>query len=129
MDFQFDNERPIYLQLADALRRQIVAGQFQPGERLSSVRDLALQAKVNPNTMQKALSELESAGLIFTERTNGKFVTSDSFAIEKARRALAKSHARRYLCEMQSIGLSPVDAAQYLTKVTEHPAAKEVNDP
>ena len=119
MDFQFDNERPIWLQLADALRKQIVAGQFLPGDRLSSVRDLALQAKVNPNTMQKALSELESAGLIFTERTNGKFVTNDSRAIEAARHALAEAQAKRYLDEMQSLGLSPADAAAYLTKAAD----------
>ena len=120
MDFQFDNERPIYLQLADALRKQIVARQFLPGERLPSVRDLALQAKVNPNTMQKALSELEGAGLIYTERTNGKFVTNDGQVIEEARHALASEQARRYLREIKGIGLSPADAVAYLTK--------EVND-
>ena len=116
MEFLFDNERPIYLQLVEALRQQIAAQQFQPGERLPSVRELALQAKVNPNTMQKALSELESDGLIFTERTNGKFVTTNTSAIEGARSALAKEKAQRYLREMRAIGMDAEAAVAYLTK-------------
>ena len=78
MEFQFDNERPIYIQLVQQLRIAVVSGAFLPGSRLPSVRELALTAKVNPNTMQKALTELEGEGLVFTERTNGKFVTTDS---------------------------------------------------
>ena len=116
MNFQFDNERPIYLQVVDTLWRSIVSKQFLPGERLPSVRDLALQAKVNPNTMQKALSELESAGLIYTERTSGKFVTRNEAAIAEARRSLANEVARRYLHEMEGLGFSAEAAADYLTE-------------
>ena len=116
MEFQFDNERPIYVQLVETLRRSIISSAVAPGERLPSVRDLALQAKVNPNTMQKALSELESAGLIYTERTNGKFVTQDAHVIAAARSALADDVARRYLLEMEGLGFSVEEATAYLTK-------------
>lgn len=77
MEFNFDNDRPIYIQLVDSLKKYIISGKIKPGDRLPSVRDLALMIKVNPNTIQRALSELEDASLIYTERTNGKFVTCD----------------------------------------------------
>ena len=77
----FDNNIPIYIQIVEKLKIQIISGEYAPGERLLSVRDLATSLKVNPNTLQRALQELEDAGLIFTERTNGKFVTSDKALI------------------------------------------------
>ena len=81
--FKFDNNTPIYIQLVEQLKIDIISGQLKSGERLPSVRDLALQNKVNPNTMQKALVELEELNLIYTERTNGKYVTEDTKLIEK----------------------------------------------
>ena len=110
MEFIFNNERPIYLQLSEQMKTAMIAGNFAPGEKLPSVRELAAQAKINPNTVQKALGELERQGLIFTERTNGKFVTCKSDAIEKAKEALALSIAKRYLDEMRSIGISQSEA-------------------
>ena len=83
MDYIFDNERPIYIQLVEKIRLEIVSGKLKSGERLPSVRELALISRVNPNTMQKALAELEDEGLIYTERTNGKFVTDNKELIEK----------------------------------------------
>ena len=86
MDYFFENDRPIYLQLVDKIKKEIISGKIKSGERLPSVRELALITKVNPNTMQKALAELENDGLIYTERTNGKFVTKDIKLIEKTRK-------------------------------------------
>ena len=83
MDYIFDNDRPIYIQLVEMLKVEIISGKLKLGERLLSVRELAMKARVNPNTMQKALVELENCGLIYTERTNGKFVTQDNKLIEK----------------------------------------------
>lgn len=77
MEYNFDNERPIYIQLVEMLKIEIISGRIKSGEKLPSVRDFAMKAKVNPNTMQKALSELERENLIYTERTNGKYVTDD----------------------------------------------------
>ena len=83
MNYIFDNERPIYIQLVEIIRIEIVSGKFKKGQRMPSVRELALIMKVNPNTMQKALAELENEQLIYTERTNGKYVTEDEELIEK----------------------------------------------
>ena len=114
MEFQFDNERPIYIQLVQQLRIAVVSGAFLPGSRLPSVRELALTAKVNPNTMQKALTELEGEGLVFTERTNGKFVTTDSGLLERAKRALAQGYADRFFGEMAQLGFDRAAALSYL---------------
>ena len=83
MNFQFDNNIPIYIQLVEQLKIYIISGKLKSGDRLPSVRELALQSKVNPNTMQKALLELEEQKLIYTERTNGKYVTKDQQLIDK----------------------------------------------
>ena len=69
------NDRPIYLQLMERIQTDIVSGKYKPGEKLPSVRELALDAAVNPNTMQKALSELERIGLVYSQRTSGRFIT------------------------------------------------------
>lgn len=79
----FNNNIPIYVQLIEQLKTYIISGQIKPGEKLPSVRDLALKTKVNPNTMQKALVELEEIDLIYTERTNGKYVTENENTIKK----------------------------------------------
>ncbi|MBQ7203152.1 MAG: GntR family transcriptional regulator [Eubacterium sp.] len=114
MRFIFDNEKPIYIQLVDQLRVAVISGAYAPGERLPSVRELAVCAKVNPNTMQKALTQLEGEGLIYTERTNGKFVTDNSAVVEEAKKQLALDKVRRYLDEMEKIGVSFDDAVKYL---------------
>ena len=82
MDFSFDNNIPIYIQLLDYLKIYLISGVFKAGDKLPSVRDFATTFKVNPNTMQKALTELEDMNLIYTERTNGKYVTNDAKLIE-----------------------------------------------
>ena len=102
MDYIFDNERPIYIQLVEKLRLEIVSGKLKQGERLPSVRELALIVRVNPNTMQKALVELENEGLVYTERTNGKFVTTDIKLIEKVKKELAKEKITKYLNDMNT---------------------------
>ena len=117
MKFSFDNERPIYIQLVEKLRIAIVSGKYPPGSRLPSVRDLAMEAKVNPNTMQKALTELEDEKLIYTERTNGKFVTDNNVLIEKTKKELAKDIVKRYLKDMNNIGISNKESSKYLQEL------------
>lgn len=114
MEFQFTNDRPIYLQLVEQLELYIIAGQFSPGERLPSVRDLANSAKVNPNTMQRALTELEDKRLIITERTNGKFVTDDQKFLQQKRQQFARSKIKKFLSEMQELGVSRANLIEYL---------------
>ena len=113
MEYIFDNERPIYIQLVEMIRVDIVSGKFEKGQRLPSVRELALTMKVNPNTMQKALAELEDEKLIYTERTNGKYVTEDEKLIEKVKKKLAQEKVNNYLNSMKSIGINYELAIQY----------------
>ena len=117
MDYIFDNERPIYLQLVEKLELEIVSGKLKSGERIPSVRELALTAKVNPNTMQKALVELERLGLVYTERTNGKFVTTDKELIEKTRKELAKDKVMGYIDDMKKLGVSFEESIAYLQEL------------
>ena len=116
MTFTFDNNSPIYIQLVEQMKMHIISGRLSPGERLPSVREFALLTKVNPNTMQKALSELEDSGLIFTERTNGKFVTDDSALIDRLRKEQARILTEKYLSSMKSLGLTEAEAIDYITK-------------
>ena len=106
MPWNFDNSIPIYLQIIQEMKRRIIRKELIPGERLASVRDLAKEAGVNPNTMQKALSELEVEGLLETERTTGRFVTSDQKLIASLREAYLKERLQPFLEELQSLGLS-----------------------
>ena len=117
MDYIFDNERPIYVQLVEKLRIEIVSGKLKNGERIPSVRELALTTKVNPNTMQKALAELENEGLIYTERTNGKFVTDNKELIEKIKRKLAEEKVNNYIKDMKNIGIAYEQSIQYLQEL------------
>lgn len=89
MAWELDAGRPIYAQLVERIQRKIVSGQYRPGEKLPSVRDLATVAAVNPNTMQKAFAELERSGLIVTQRTSGRTVTEDTKLIRNTREQLA----------------------------------------
>ena len=114
MSEQFDSSRPIYAQLVERLKARILAGTYPPGGHLDSVRDLAAAAGVNPNTMQRALAQLEAEGLIRTERTSGRFVTEDIDLIEQLRASAARNIAADFLEKMRSIGYTPQQAAELL---------------
>ena len=102
MEFVFDNNVPIYIQLVEYIKIYLISGVFKSGEKLPSVREFATTFKVNPNTMQKALVELESLDLIYTERTNGKYVTKDEKLIEKLKDEYALTLAKSYFQGMNT---------------------------
>ena len=104
MKWQFNADAPIWSQLIAQIKVGIVTGAFPPGERLPSVRDLAAEAGVNPNTMQRALTELERDGLVYSQRTAGRFVTEDQSMIASAKRSLAESHIQTFLRAMVHLG-------------------------
>ena len=106
MKWSFANDLPIYTQLIEQIKVGIVTGAFPPGERLPSVRDLAMEAGVNPNTMQRALAQLESEGLVYSQRTAGRFVTEDETRIGEAKRDLAQGHVARFMEAMRSLAIS-----------------------
>lgn len=114
MRWEFHNESPIYAQVMERVERMIVSGALSPGERLPSVRVFAQEAGVNPNTIQKALTELERGGLIYSQRTSGHFVTEDQAVIIKAREELAKLQTERFLQSMQELGFTAAQAAALL---------------
>ncbi len=117
MEFTFDNNIPIYIQLLEYLKIYLISGVFKCGEKIPSVRELSNTFKVNPNTMQKALGELESMKLIYTERTNGKYVTNDDKLIEKLKDEYAITLAKSYFQGMKRIGLGKADSIKYLEEV------------
>ena len=117
MELTFDNNIPIYIQLLDYLKIYLLSGTFKSGDKLPSVRVLASTFKVNPNTVQKALAELENEGLIYTERTNGKYVTEDKDLISKLKDDYATTLAKSYFKGMKQIGLGKAEAIKYLEKI------------
>ena len=104
MPWELDNDRPIYLQLMERIQRDIISGVYKPGDKLPSVRDLAVEAAVNPNTMQKALSELERSGLVYAQRTSGRFITEDEVMLKKMKQEQAASHIHEFFEKMRSLG-------------------------
>lgn len=116
MEYQFTDDKPIYVQLMDYFKVQIVSGELQEGSRLESVRDLAVKARVNPNTMQKALSELERIGLVRAERTAGRFITDDKERIKKMKQDIAEEEIFLFLNKMKSLGFEKSDVMELLDK-------------
>jgi DNA-binding transcriptional regulator YhcF (GntR family) len=119
MEFTFDNNIPIYIQLLEYLKIYLISGVFKSGEKLPSVREFATTFKVNPNTMQKALAELESMDLIYTERTNGKYVTENKELLEKLKDEYAQTLAKSYFQGMKRIGLGKADSIKYIERIDE----------
>lgn len=104
MEWIFTGDAPIYTQIVERFRQSIASGELAAGERLQPVRELAVTAGVNPNTMQRALSELERDGLVYTQRTSGRFVTEDESLIGQLKRTIAARHIRAFLTAMEGLG-------------------------
>jgi GntR family transcriptional regulator len=104
MPWELKTDRPIYAQLIEQIELKICSGVYALGSRLPSVRDLAQEASVNPNTMQRALAKLEEDGLLYTSRTSGRFVTEDENMVCKVKNKLAQEQARDFLEKMKRLG-------------------------
>ena len=114
MPWELDNDRPIYLQLMERIQHDIISGVYKPGDKIPSVRDLALDAAVNPNTMQKALSELERNGLVYSQRTSGRFITDDEELLKNMKMQLATEHIRQFFEQMHHLGFSDDETLQMI---------------
>lgn len=110
MPWKLDSSRPIYLQLMERIQHDIISGVYRPGDKIPSVRDLALEASVNPNTMQKALSELERSGLVYSQRTSGRFITEDEKMLKKMKMDLAAEHIQQFFEQMHHLGFNDEEA-------------------
>ena len=110
MSWNLDNDRPIFVQIIEHLEYDIISGLLPPGAKVPSVRELATEASVNPNTMQRALSEMERQGLLRTERTSGRFVTDDEDMIESLKKDLASACVDGFIKQMKRLGLKKDEA-------------------
>ena len=119
MPWNLDSSRPIYLQIIERVQMDIITGRYQPGDKLPSVRDLAQEAAVNPNTMQKALSELERSGLIYSQRTSGRFITEDKELIHQMKKELAAAEVSAFVAHMKQLGITPEEIRQLLAVTIE----------
>ena len=125
MAWKLDSDRPLYSQLLEQIQMQIVSGKYPPGSKLPSVRELAAEAGVNPNTMQKAFAELEREHLIQTQRTAGRFVTEDVLLIRQVRHSLAKEQLTVFFQKMQRLGYQTNDILSLLKTGYEEERSEE----
>ena len=116
MDWIIENDRPIWLQLYEQLTLRIVTGVYAMGEKMPTVRELAAEAGVNPNTMQRALAYLEDRGLAESNRTAGRIVTADEETVHAVRMELAQERINTYLQGMEFLGFSEAEARALLVK-------------
>jgi GntR family transcriptional regulator len=117
MPWELKSDRPIYSQLLEYLELQIVSGEYQPGSKIPSVRELAAEASVNPNTMQKALAELERTGLVYSQRTSGRYITEDVNMIEKCKKELAQKQIHEFLENMKRLGFQKEETFRLIETV------------
>ena len=106
MAWEFKNGIPIYLQIMEGIKTRIAGGLLPPGSKLPSVRDLAAQAGVNPNTMQRAMTQLEQEGLLYTQRTSGRFVTEDEAKMKELRSSLSERYVEELFTQLSRLGMS-----------------------
>jgi len=119
VSWDLKSDRPIYSQLIEQIEIKICSGTYAPGSKLPSVRELAQEAAVNPNTMQRALSKLEEDGLLYTNRTSGRFITEDSNMIQQAKQKLAQEQISEFLEKMKSLGFGKSETLSIITTMLE----------
>lgn len=125
MPWNLDADRPIFLQILERIRMDIISGKYTPGEKLPSVRELAAQAAVNPNTMQRAFAELERTGLVYSKRTSGRFITEDQEMINTIRADLAKEKILQFLESMHQLGYEKEQTLSLMRQAMEREDAKQ----
>ncbi len=116
MSWSFSNDKPIFQQLKDIIVLKIIKGEYPPGAKLEGVRELAVNAGVNPNTMQRALSDVEETGIIYTMRGDGRYVTDDKEKINEVRSAYVAEKIDGFLNSVGELGLDKkeiLDAIQF----------------
>lgn len=119
MEWKFQDDMPIYQQIMDRMKQGIAVGELKAGQRLPSVRELALEAGVNPNTMQKALAELEREGLLYSQRTSGRFVAEGEQMTKKLQEEMVKEYVGQFIQKMKKLGYSLDETAGLLNRYYE----------
>lgn len=116
MSWKIDSDRPVYIQLIEEIKMRIISGYYKLGERLPSVRELAEEARVNPNTMQKALSELESCGLLNSQRTSGRYITDNKILVDELKQIIVNQYISEFFEKMEKLGFSEEEIRLQLNK-------------
>ena len=119
MAWELDSDRPIFIQIVERIQMEIISGKYSPGDKLPSVRDLAAVAAVNPNTMQKALTELERTGLVYSQRKIGRFITEDEKMIEELKNNLAQEQIKEFLENMSKLGYKTSETLSLIQEILE----------
>lgn len=119
MPWALDTDRPIYAQLVEKIQLDIVSGKYEAGDKLPSVRELAAEAAVNPNTMQKAMQDLERKGLVFAQRTSGRFITEDRVMIQQLKEELASAQIKELFEKMMQLGFEKEEMMNMIQKALE----------
>ena len=122
MPWNLDSDRPIFIQIIEKIQMDIISGVYKPGDKLPSVRELAAEASVNPNTMQKALSELERTGLVYSQRTSGRFITEDTKMIDDIKSEMAREIISQFLENMQKLGFQKDETVSLMKQTIEEDA-------
>ena len=117
MEWIIKTDRPVYIQLMEQIQQRVLCGEYPLGSRLPSVRDLASEAEVNPNTMQKALMELERTGLVYAKRTSGRFITEDEGLVMEMRETIAQTKMTEFIQEMEQLGFTVEEICRILQKI------------
>ena len=117
MEWQIDNNKPVYIQLVEQLKMKIISGEIELDSKLDSVRNLAAEAMVNPNTMQKALAELERQGFVYSKRTSGRFVTDDKALIDRERKNLVKDSVKASLETLINLGYTDEEIMRLIEEI------------
>ena len=117
MAWTFNSTEAIFIQIADRLRQEILFGKYHPDEQIPAVRQLAFEASVNPNTMQKALSHLEEEGILYTKSTSGRFVTNDISLLEHAKEKVKRDTVKNWLIQAEALGISTDELINYINSI------------
>jgi DNA-binding transcriptional regulator YhcF (GntR family) len=116
MLWELSSQRYVYIQLIEHIQNMIITGVYKPGEKLPSVRNMAAEAGVNPNTMQKSLMELERAGLVFTNRTSGRYITTDEALIRGLKNQYIKGQINELLEKIEQFGFESEEVLELITE-------------
>lgn len=118
MQWEINRDKPVYLQLVEHIQAGIISGEYRPGDKLPSVREMAAKAMVNPNTMQRAMAELEREGLVYANRTAGRFITSDEDLIKNLKKQYITQILQEFLERMKQLGLELDEIISYITELS-----------
>lgn len=123
MQWDLNSDKPVYLQLVDQIQAGIISGKYRPGDKLLSVREMAAQAMVNPNTMQRAMAELERDGLVYTNRTSGRFITSDEQLINQLKKRYTSQIISEFLDKMNQLGINLEEVISLINEISKNKGA------